>query len=128
MAESWDSGTRLTVQKLPLLTVRERGTQKKDREWKWWRDNERERSNECFSLSTPTERDKKEKKFHLSKVRAGPRDAKEEWEKRLKEVKKTEGGEKRVKERTQKAVSFFVSFFLREKNVLKNPKKKQITF
>ena len=32
MAESWDSGTRSTVQKLPLLTVREE-TQEEGR-WK----------------------------------------------------------------------------------------------
>jgi hypothetical protein len=96
MADSWDSGTRSTVQKLPLLTVREGnagdrsvGAEERTRE---------SEQNECpscvlFFFSTPTERESTEKKenfilFPSKQVRAGPRDAKEEWEKRLKEVKR----------------------------------------
>ena len=75
MAESWDSGTRSTVQKLPLLTVRERNAGNREDESE--RERARERNASLVFSSTPTDRlnkrNRKKKLYPLFSINIGPR-------------------------------------------------------
>lgn len=69
MAESWDSSTRSTVQKLPLLTVREIREGQRDQKGRRKRERSAERASERerkrMPLSTPAHENENTKKlFH----------------------------------------------------------------